>query len=102
MDRRQGLRHAADFYGVEVSAGGRYLRRISNVSEDGLLLVNPLGDEQPGQIIDLELPQKAPSQPVSRLRFEVIYVNPNGNVGVRRLDPARPLEVSELGGPIAL
>jgi hypothetical protein len=95
-------REPADFYGVEVTLDGRYLRRISNVSADGLLLLNPLGDERPGQIIDLELPRRSPLLPVSRLQFEVVYVTEEGNVGVRRLPSAAPMEISELGGPIAL
>jgi hypothetical protein len=102
MDRRQGQRQPADFYGVEVAADGRYLRRIYNVSKDGLLLVNPLGDERPGQVIELELPQRSPAHAVSRVKFEVIYVADGGRVGVRRLDSAEPLQVAELGGPISL
>ena len=101
-DRRQLRRHPADFYGVEVVGENRYLRRISNVSRNGLLLVNPLGDESPGQVIDLELPRLSAAHPPTRLQFEVIYVNPAGKVGVRRLASAEPLEVEELGGPIAL
>ena len=80
----------------------RYLRRISNVSRNGLLLVNPLGDEQPGQVIDLELPRRAPARSPSRVKFEVVYVTSVGKVGVRLLESAQPLAVEELGGPIAL
>jgi hypothetical protein len=94
-------RQPADFYGVEVVRGARYLRRIKNVSSDGLLLVNPLGDERPGQIIDLELPRRSVSQPVITVQLEVVYVEA-GKVGVRRLDSDQPLEVDQLGGPIAL
>jgi len=101
-ERRRLRRHPADFYGVEVVGGNRYLRRISNVSRNGLLLVNPLGDERPGQIIDLELPRRAPAQAPSRVQFEVIYVTPAGKVGVRLAEPAEPLAVEDLGGPIAL
>jgi hypothetical protein len=100
-ERRTLRRLPADFYGVEVVAGGRYLRRIKNVSSDGLLLVNPLGDERPGQIIDLELPRRAVNQPVTTLQFEVVHVEA-GKVGVRRLDSAEPLQVDQLGGPIVL
>ena len=100
-ERRTLRRHPADFYGVEVVATGRYLRRIKNVSSGGLLLVNPLGDERPGQIIDLELPRRSVDQAVSTLQFEVVYVEA-GKVGVRLLDSAKPLEVDQLGGPIAL
>jgi hypothetical protein len=101
-DRRRLWRHPADFYGVEVVDGNRYLRRISNVSRNGLLLVNPLGDEQPGQIIDLELPHRSAAQDPSRIKFEVVYVTPAGKVGVRLVDSAAALVVEELGGPIAL
>jgi len=101
-DRRRLRRHPADFYGVEVVGGNRYLRRISNVSRNGLLLVNPLGDEHPGQIIDLELPRRSPSHSPSRVKFEVVYVTPPGTVGVRLVESAKPLAVEELGGPIAL
>jgi hypothetical protein len=100
-ERRTLRRQPADFYGVEIVDGGRYLRRIKNVSSDGLLLVNPLGDERPGQIIDLELPHRSSDQPVTTLPFEVVYVEA-GKVGVRRLDSAEPLEVDQLGGPITL
>ena len=81
--------------------GSRYLRRITNVSPDGLLLTNPLGDELPGQVIDFELPRRSKSQPVARARFEVVYVKA-GKVGLRRLGSAAPLEIEKLGGPIAL
>jgi hypothetical protein len=101
-DRRRLWRHPADFYGVEVVDGNRYLRRISNVSRNGLLLVNPLGDEQPGQVIDLELPRKSPDHAPTRVQFEVIYVTPPGKVGVRLVESAEPLAVEDLGGPIAL
>jgi hypothetical protein len=102
QDRRTLRRQPADFYGVELSAGGRYLRRITNISEDGLLLVNPLGDERPGQIIDLELPRQTANDPVTRVRVKVVYVTPDGNVGVQRLETSEPLDVEQLGGPIAL
>ena len=101
-DRRRLWRHPADFYGVEVVDGNRYLRRISNVSRNGLLLVNPLGDERPGQIIDLELPRRSSGHSPTRIKFEVVYVTPAGKVGVRLVPSAEPLAVEELGGPIAL
>ena len=88
-DRRRLRRHPADFYGVEVVGANRYLRRISNVSRNGLLLVNPLGDERPGQIIDLELPRRSAGSVPSRLKFEVVYVTPPGKVGVRLVESAR-------------
>src|SRR5438874_4626811 len=100
-ERRTLHRLPADFYGVEVMDGSRYLRRIRNVSPDGLLLVNPLGDERPGQVIDFELPRRSASRPVARLRLEVVYVN-GGQVGLRRLGSTEPLEIEKLGGHIAL
>jgi hypothetical protein len=100
-ERRNLRRQPADFYGVEIVAGARYLRRIKNVSSDGLLLVNPLGDERPGQVIDLELPRRSTSQPVLTVQLEVVYVEA-GKVGVRRLDSDQPLQVDQLGGPITL
>lgn len=101
-ERRRLWRHPADFYGVEVVDGNRYLRRISNVSRNGLLLVNPLGDERPGQVIDLELPRRSQAHSPTRIKFEVVYVTPVGKVGVRLVESAEPLAVEELGGPIAL
>jgi hypothetical protein len=82
--------------------GNRYLRSISNVSRNGLLLVNPLGDERPGQVIDLELPRRSSAHSPSRIKFEVVYVTSAGKVGVRLVEPSESLEVEELGGPIAL
>jgi hypothetical protein len=101
-ERRRLRRHPADFYGVEVVGANRYLRRISNVSRDGLLLVNPLGDEQPGQIINMELPRLSPAHTPARIQFEVIYVAPAGKVGVRKVESEAPLALEDLGGPIAL
>jgi len=49
---------SADFYAIELVGTGRYLRRVANVSGDGLLLETPLADETPGQRLDLVLPRK--------------------------------------------
>ena len=49
---------SADFYAVELSGGGRYLRRVKNFSDEGLLLENPLADAFPGQHVELELPRQ--------------------------------------------
>ena len=96
-DRRARRRVSANFYAIELAGGGRYLRRVANVSRDGLLLQSPLADEQPGQIVELELPRGLGEEPV-RVTTEVVYVTANGQVGVRRLDSTSPLPVEALGG----
>src|SRR5215831_7839043 len=96
-DRRARRRVSANFYAIELAGGGRYLRRVENVSRDGLLLQSPLGDETPGQIVELELPRGAQNEPV-RVKTEVVYVTREGQVGVRRLDSTAPLPVEALGG----
>jgi hypothetical protein len=96
-DRRARRRVSANFYAIELAGGGRYLRRVENVSRDGLLLQSPLGDERPGQIVELELPRDGERAPV-RVKTEVVYVTPAGQVGVRRLDSTSPLPVEALGG----
>ena len=96
-DRRARRRMPASFYAIELSGGGRYLRRVENVSRDGLLLQSPFGDEHPGQIVELELPQSTDKDPV-RVTTEVVYVTPQGQIGVRRLDSTSPLPVEALGG----
>jgi len=100
-ERRARRRVAADFYAIELVGAGRYLRRVANVSRDGLLLESPLSDEQPGQVVELELPQHEPEPPV-RVRAEVVRVTDQGKVGVRRLDWSGPLPVEMLGGQEAL
>ena len=95
-DRRARRRVPAGFYAVELAGSGRYLRRVENVSRDGLLLQSPLGDERVGQIVELELPQGSKKDPV-RVTTEVVYVT-SGQVGVRRLDSTSPLPVEALGG----
>src|SRR5260221_4946837 len=90
-DRRARRRVAANFYAIELAGGGRYLRRVENVSRDGLLLQSPLGDERPGQIVELELPQAGNAAPVV-VKTEVVYVTSDGQVGVRRLDSTSPLQ----------
>jgi hypothetical protein len=101
-DRRARRRVSANFYAIELAGGGRYLRRVENVSRDGLLLQSPLADERPGQIVELELPRaskdgQGDGQPV-RIKTEVVYVTAQGQVGVRRLDSTSPLPVEALGG----
>ena len=53
-ERRTGRRFTADFYAVELSGSGRYLRRVRNVSDDGLLLENPLADAFPGVVAGIK------------------------------------------------
>jgi hypothetical protein len=97
-EKRGGRRVAADFYAVEVSDGGRYLRKVSNVSDDGLLMESPLGDERPGQTVDLELP-RAGEEPL-RVQGEVVYVKDDGRVGVHVTSAQLPVDT--LGGREAL
>jgi PilZ domain len=96
-ERRARRRVSADFYAIELAGAGRYLRRVANVSRDGLLLESALADEMPGQIVELELPRTEHDEPV-RIKTEVVYVTPQGQVGVRRLDSTSPLPVEALGG----
>ncbi|HLK94033.1 MAG TPA: PilZ domain-containing protein [Polyangia bacterium] len=96
-EKRGGRRVPADFYAVELSKGGRYLRKVANVSGDGLLIESPLGDEQPGQTVDLELPRLEGEEPL-RVQGEVVRVA-DGRVGVH---VTTPLPVGALGGREAL
>jgi hypothetical protein len=96
-DRRARRRMPAGFYAVELAGSGRYLRRVENVSRDGLLLQSPFADERPGQLVELELPRGEAEDPV-RVMTEVVYVTAQGQVGVRRLDSTSPLPVEALGG----
>ena len=97
-EKRGRTRVPADFYAVELSEGGRYLRRITNISGDGLLLHSPLADEQPGQVIHLELPLRGET-PLT-VEGEVVYVTDRGQVGVRVTSTRLPVE--GLGGLEAL
>jgi hypothetical protein len=96
-DRRARRRVAANFYAIELAGGARYLRRVENVSRDGLLLQSPFADETPGQIVELELPRGGEGETVT-VKTEVVYVTAEGQVGVRRLDSTSPLPVEALGG----
>jgi len=99
-ERRVRQRVAADFYAIELVGTGRYLRRVANVSGDGLLLETPLADETPGQRLDLVLPRGEDNPPLT-VQAEVVSVRPTGHVGVRVLSAA-PLPVDSLGGPVSL
>jgi hypothetical protein len=94
-EKREKKRISADFYAVAVTDGARYLRKVSNVSGDGLLLESPLADERPGQRVDLELP-RLEGEPPLRVEGEVVYVKEDGRVGVHVL--SAPLPVAALGG----
>jgi hypothetical protein len=98
-EKRIERRVPADFYAVELAVGARYLRKVTNVSGDGLLIESPLGDERPGQTVDLELPRLQGEQPL-RVQGEVVYVKGDGKVGVRVT--SAPLPVGALGGREAL
>ncbi|HZL17546.1 MAG TPA: PilZ domain-containing protein [Polyangia bacterium] len=98
-EKRGRTRVPADFYAVELSEGGRYLRRITNISGDGLLLHSPLADEQPGQVIHLELPLRRGETPLT-VEGEVVYVTDRGQVGVHVTSTRLP--VDGLGGLEAL
>jgi len=93
----------AGFYAVEVSAdGGRYLRKVSNISRDGVLFECPFSSERLGNLVELELPRlSSPEDPV-RVQGEVVRVTNDGQVAVRRLDWTQPLEIERLGGRINL
>src|SRR5450432_4097252 len=98
-EKRGRARIPADFYAVEVNEGGRYLRRVTNVSGDGLLIESPLADEQPGQTVDLELPRQRGETPL-RVQGEVVYVTEQGRVGVHVTSTRLPVDA--LGGLEAL
>jgi len=98
-EKREKNRISADFYAIEVTDDARSLRKVSNVSGDGLLLESPLGDERPGQRVDLELPRLEGEAPL-RVEGEVVYVKEDGRVGVHII--SAPLPVAALGGREAL
>lgn len=100
VERRVRERVAADFYAIELVGTGRYLRRVANMSGDGLLLETPLADETPGQRLDLVLPRGEDNPPLT-VKAEVVSVRPTGHVAVRVLSAA-PLPVDSLGGSVAL
>src|SRR5216110_794970 len=84
-DRRGVQRAAVDFYAIELSNGARYLRRICNVSDSGLLLEDRLSVQKPGAIVHLELPR--PNGDPVTVEAEVVRVSRAG-VGVRALGGA--------------
>ncbi|MFL5307745.1 MAG: PilZ domain-containing protein [Polyangia bacterium] len=98
-EKRVGRRLPANFYAIELADGARYLRHISNMSKDGLLMESPLADERPGQTVELELPQRKSDQPL-RVKGEVVYVTRDGRVGIHVTSPSLPVE--SLGGSESL
>ena len=99
-DRRLQQRLPADFYGVELAEGARYLRRITNVSSTGLMFEDRLGGGRPGERVEFELPHRAYEEPV-RVQGEVVRVTKRGQVAVR-INSTMPVDVDRLGGSIDL
>lgn len=96
-DRRSVGRDPVDFYAVELSQGGRYLRKIKNVSRTGLLLEDGLRMQRPGQVMELLLPR--PHTAPIRIKAQVVRVTNGGQVGLKALDGQR---LSGLGGDVEL
>jgi PilZ domain len=96
-ERRSVGRKAVDFYAVELSHGGRYLRKITNISRGGLLIEDRLRLHQPGQIMELELP-RTDTAPI-RIHAEVVRVTGAGQVALRALNGQR---LYGLGGTVNL
>lgn len=96
-DRRSVDRRTVDFYAVELSHGGRYLRRIRNISGSGLLLEDRLNAQVLGAIMELELP-RLDATPV-RVKAEIVRITRAGQVGLRALDGQR---LSGVGGIVEL
>jgi hypothetical protein len=96
-ERRAVARRRVDFYAVELVAGARYLRKIRNVSADGLLLEARLVFQHPGRIMELELPRHD-DHPL-RVRAKVVRVTPAGEIGLRTI--GRPW-MDGVGGHIEL
>jgi hypothetical protein len=96
-DRREVGRRPVDFYAVELSHGGRYLRKITNVSRSGLLLEDKLNTQRPGEIMELLLPR--PDTDPVRVKAEVVRVTQAGQVGLRTLGGQ---SLAGLGGSVNL
>lgn len=94
-EKRGRNRVPVDFYAIQLAEGARYLRRVANISNGGLLMQSPLGDERPGQKVALELPQREGDEPL-RVEGEVVYVTRDGRVGIHVT--SSPLPVEDLGG----
>jgi len=96
-DRRSVGRRAVDFYAVELAHGGRYLRRITNISWTGMLLEDRLNTQPPGTIMELELPR--PDAVPVRVKAEIVRVTRGGQVALRTVGGQR---LSGLGGTVDL
>lgn len=96
-DRRLGSRHRVNLYGVEVSEGVRYLRKIRDLSEQGMMMEDRLVFQEPGAILELELPRH--QQPPLRVRAQVVRVSRQGEVGLRTLGAP---SLDDVGGSIDL
>lgn len=100
LEEKRGLgRVPANFYAIELAKGARTLRRVTNMSGDGLLIESPLADELPGQMVDLELPRQRGETPL-RVQGQVVYVTDRGQVGVHVTSTRLPVDA--LGGREAL
>jgi PilZ domain len=97
VDRRLGSRHRVNLYGVEICDGVRYLRKIRDLSRQGMMMEDRLVFQQPGAILELELPRRQ-QQPL-RVRAEVVRVNNQGEVGLRTIGAP---SLAEVGGSIDL
>jgi hypothetical protein len=96
-DRRSVARRRVDFFAVELVAGARYLRKIRNISDGGLMLEDRMVFQHPGRIMELELPRHA-DHPL-RVRAKVVRVTPAGEIGLRTIgDPG----MDGVGGHIEL
>jgi PilZ domain len=96
-DRRAVGRRAVDLYAVELVRGARYLHRICNLSDSGLLLEDRLRLQRPGGIMELELPQQE-GAPV-RVTAEVVRLTDGGQVGLRAIETDR---LAGVGGTLDL
>ena len=96
-DRRLVSRKPVDFYAVELANGARYLRKICNFSEGGLMLEDRLTFQKPGALVELELPRRG-NLPL-RVLAQVVRVTGKGEVGLRTIGAPT---LKDLGGHIEL
>jgi hypothetical protein len=97
-ERRSVPRRRVDLYAVELVGSARYLRKIRNVSDGGLMLEDRLLFQHPGRTMELELPRHG-DHPL-RVRAKVVRVTPAGEIGLRTIgDPGM---LDGVGGHIEL